>query len=145
MFLPRRGTLIVGNVRQGALLLVVEACPIFQVHGYGGGVVERAFSGLIGAGHFDAFVGSERAGCYARDGCCGCGSCGGGGLGGYAPWVDVLGLRKAKVCGELFLHVNPADSLNPMSKSFASTEISYEPPKLGFESANTASRSVRIN
>lgn len=40
--------------------------------------------------------------------------------------------------------MNPTDSLNPMSKSFASTEISYEPPKLGFKSANTTLKSVRI-
>lgn len=89
MFLPRRGTLIVGNVRQGALLLVIEACPIFQVHGDGGGVVERAFSGLIGAGNFDAFMGSERACRYARDGSCGRGASGGGGLRGHAPWMDL--------------------------------------------------------
>lgn len=89
MFLPRRGTLIVGNVRQGALLLIIEACPIFQVNGDGGGVVERAFSGLIGAGNFDAFMGSERACRYARDGSCGRGASGGCGLRRHAPWMDL--------------------------------------------------------
>ena len=42
--------------------------------------------------------------------------------------MNVSELRRAKVCGEVSLHVNPVDALNPMSKSSASTEISYEPP-----------------
>ena len=97
MFRPRRRTLIVGNIRQGALLFIVEACPVFQVYGDGGGVVERAFSRLIGAGDFDAFVGSERACRYARHGRCGRGACCGGGLGGYAPWMDMSESPRAKV------------------------------------------------
>ena len=40
LLLPRRGTLVVGDVRQGALFFVIEACPIFQIHGDGGSVVE---------------------------------------------------------------------------------------------------------
>ena len=106
LFIPRRGTLVVSDIRQGALLFVIEACPIFQVHGDGGRVVERALSSLIGAGHFDAFVGSERACRYARDGSCGCGTCGGGGLGGHAPWIDVSDSKRSFAV-ELLLHVKP--------------------------------------
>lgn len=85
MFRHRRGTLIVSNVRQDTLLFITEVFSVFQVYGDGGGVVERAFSGLIGAGNFDPFMGSERAGRSARDGSCGRGTSGGGGLRGHAP------------------------------------------------------------
>ena len=79
-FRPRRGALVVGHVHQGALLLVVEVGPVFQVHGDGGDVVEGALAGLVGAGDFDAFVRGERAGCDARHGRCGRRAGGGGGV-----------------------------------------------------------------
>ena len=79
LFRPRRGTLVVGNVRQSAFLAVREACPVFQVHRDCGDVGERALSGLVRAGDFDTVAGSERACCYTRNGSHGRrASCGGG-------------------------------------------------------------------
>ena len=40
LFRPRRGTLVVGNIRQRAFFRVAETGPIFEVNGDGGFVVE---------------------------------------------------------------------------------------------------------